>query len=207
MKRLMFYSKRKLPDMAKSRDIIRENGVMIFLCTMFLCGLVTGISVYFGAERERELITLFVQRYISRSAVQLFLYEIVLNSAALFFAALSGISAVGLPFVSAVPFVRGVLNGITAAYLVADFSAVGYGRYAVMNVPGECLCVLSMLYLCDMCASDSVRVFKLLFTERGERPNGARYIAVCGICAVVGVLSCAVNLLMRLIFGGIFVLD
>ncbi len=207
MKRLMIYSKRKLPIFAEGKDIFRKNGVIIFMCMMFLCGLITGISAYFGADREREFIALLMQKYFSRSAVSLFMSEIAVTSALIGIAVVSGISAAGMPFIAAVPFVKGMMNGIMSAYLIGTFSAVGYGYYAIMVVPGGCLCVLSLVYLCEMCCSASGKVFRISFTESRDAINGARYLIFCGICVLFGVLSCAIDLLIRLIFGGVFTLS
>lgn len=204
MKRLMIYSKRKLPDISSGRDFFKKNGVMIFLCIIFLCGLITGISVYFGADRERELITLFTQRYVARSTVSFYVNELIVTSVLMIIAALAGVSAAGLPFIAAVPFVKGMLNGVLSAYLIGTFSAVGYGYYALMTVPGGCLCVLAIVHLCEMCCSVSGKVFKTSFADSREGINGARYLIICGICVLGGALSCTVDLIMRLIFGGVF---
>lgn len=133
--------------------------------------------------------------------------EIAVTSALIGIAVVSGISAAGMPFIAAVPFVKGMMNGIMSAYLIGTFSAVGYGYYAIMVVPGGCLCVLSLVYLCEMCCSASGKVFRISFTESRDAINGARYLIFCGICVLFGVLSCAIDLLIRLIFGGVFTLN
>lgn len=204
MKRLMIYSKRKLPFVSGGKDIIKQNGVLIMLFTVFVCGLITGISLYFGADRERELISLFTERLISKDPLPYFASELLLNFIILAIIMISGVGAAGFPFIAAMPFVKGLLNGILSAFLIGSFSTKGFGYYALMIVPGGALCVSAMLFLCEYCFSVSVKVFKCTFTENREGVNGARLLAVYGIALAAAILSCAVSLLFRLIFGGIF---
>lgn len=204
MKKFMFYSKRKLPDIAGGKDFFIQNGVIVFLLVMFLCGLITGVSVYLGADRERDIITLFAERYVSRSPLPFFANDLVVTSVLLLSAALAGVGAAGTPFVAAVPFVKGLLIGILSAYFIGTDSAAGYGCYALTVVPGGCICTVAVLYMCEMCCSVSCKVFRLSFCDSREKINGARFLIICGICLVAGAASCTVDLLMRLIFGGIF---
>ena len=204
MKRLMIYSKRKLPDITGGKDLIKKNGVIIFLGVMFLCGLITGISLYFGAERERELITLFAERFVARRALPFFLTELVINGVPMLVAMLGGVSAAGLPFIAAVPFVKGLFHGVLSAYLITEFSAKGYGFYSLITVPGGAIGVFSVLCLCEMCFSLSGKVFRTAFADSRESINGAHVLVVYGMCMIGAVLGCTVDMIMKLIFGGIF---
>lgn len=204
MKRLMIYSKRKLPDLSGGKDMIKKNGILIFLIVVFMCGLITGISVFFGAEHERELISMFSERFSNRSPLQFFLYGLVMNGVPMIIALLGGVSAAGIPFVVAVPFVKGVFDGILSAYLIGTYMTSGYGYYALITVPGGCIGVFSLLYLCDMCFSVSQKVFRTSFTEMRENINTPKMLTVFGICLLGGVASSLLQLLTKLIFGGIF---
>lgn len=188
-----------------------DNWRLILLTAFFIGGLAAGAisSKYTDTVVLEKLMTVFGNYSAARgSQSMLATFGNALSSGLLYFlfTFICGLCAVGLPFVAAVPFIRGLGLGMIGGYLYAAQGLAGVGYYALILLPGALLSVVALL----LAGSESVKMsLGMLFSVASSHPpliHSAFRTFCIKYCFLFAVMACSAVLDAFLIkaFGGFF---
>ena len=138
-----------------------DNWKLLILASLFIAGMVFGAAA--AKTSNGELIHKLTETFINytqlritqgifanfcNSLISVFVYLIIVY--------VSGLCAVGIPFISAVPFFRGLGLGMICGYLYKTYELTGIGYCLLTIYPGAVLSVAALIYACNEGALMSV---------------------------------------------------
>jgi len=192
----------------------KKNNTLIVLGGLFVAGMILGAMLLRGAGHDTlSLLERLVGGFIAGRA-QAGLYENFLSafgSSMLFVGAVfvAGFCAIAQPVILAVPLVRGLGFGFSAASLYMRYGAHAAGIVGVLMLPGMLLSTLAILICCRQALRLSGSFFSTMRpdADKAAQPLSLRvhclsHAFALGLCA----LSAFIEAVLYLAFANSFVL-
>lgn len=183
------------------------------LFTLFLCGLVIGVTLV--NKSSDSLLEFFFE--ILRNNIltktqtgwfKCFCFEFIWLFIPVFFCFISGLCGVGLPFIWSVPLLFGLISGMAFSVLFIKYGITGLGYCALIYIPSCALTTADLIKCCCKSSQMSGDIF-LYILSAGNKDNnkksmlkeyGASYILFCIPIIIAAVLNvCGFKL-----FSGLF---
>ena len=187
----------------------KKNNVLLFLCALFLVGVLLGTLLLRSADADTwDILGKLTSGYLSsrKDATLLQNFWSALGPMLLFLVGvfLCGFSAVSQPLEVLVPLFRGLGYGISIASLYAGYGTSAIGYVALFMLPGM---VFTTLALC-FCCRESLRLSGSFFAAMNGQDKGfyslraylARYVTSAIVCVLAALLEAA----LYFVFAGFF---
>ena len=180
----------------------------LFLLTGLLVGV---ICVRYGADSLRGLATdIFEQARTDKSQQSVFalFFSDWLGSLCFLFAAFTvGLCAVGLPFLTLIPLIKGIYLGALGGYMYTQYGLSGIGYCALIVYHGAALMLAALVYACSESMMMSADICGMLVnkTKSPDKNNTLKlYCVRYGV--LLAILFCAslINTAFFKLFSGYF---
>ncbi|NMP38161.1 MAG: hypothetical protein GX051_08630 [Clostridiales bacterium] len=188
-----------------------DNWKLLVLASLFIAGMVFGAAAAktSGSELIQKLTLTFINYTKLRITQGMFanfcnsFISVIVYLIAVF---ISGLCAVGLPFIGAVPLFRGLGLGLMCGYLYRAYELTGIGYCLLTIYPGAVLSVAALIYACNEGAIMSVDAFSSISgkKERTAESTIKLYCTRFAVLFAVTILSAAVDALFTKAFSGFF---
>jgi len=192
----------------------KKNNTLISLGGLFVAGMILGVMLLRGAGHDTlGLLERLVSGFIA-GRTEAGLYENFISafgSSILFVGAVfvAGFCAIAQPVILAVPFVRGLGFGFSAASLYLRYGAQATGMVGVLMLPGMLLSTLAILICCRQALRLSGSFFATMRPDADKtaqplclRTHCTVHAFALGLCA----LSALIEAALYLAFANSFVL-
>lgn len=203
--------RRPLPN-GMLAERIAAGWKLILLTALFTAGMAFGaVLVKSSANHEwlEQLMKLLQEYSIMRSSQSLF--STMCNSlfANLIFLAVAftaGLCALGLPFLTLLPFIRGLGLGAVFGYLYSAKALAGVGYCLLILLPGAILSIATLLIGCREGITMSFDVFSVMSGKKtlDSYHNFRLYCARFGILLALLVCASLADALFAKAFSGFF---
>lgn len=187
------------------------NWLLYFLVLIFFSGLIFGsVSIKNPENIIDQRIIDFYSEYLHNknglSIVLIFLYTLLISFVPVMISFFVGLCAVGIPFISAVPFVVGIIIGIISGYLYESYLLKGLGYCATIVFPSATVACSGIIMSCKESILMSRNMLSLLAMGRGQHNRRfsdycIRYLIYTALC----MLSALIQAVMYNIFSGLFI--
>ena len=193
----------------------KKNNTIIALGGLFIAGMVLGVMLLRGAGHDTLLLLERLVGGFIAGRAQAGLYENFISafsSSMLFVVAVfvAGFCAIAQPVILAVPLVRGLGFGFSAASLYLRYGAQATGMVGVLMLPGMLLSTLAILICCRQALRFSGAFFAAMRNESDKTAHPLSLRAHCavhafalGLCA----LGAFIEAVLYLAFANSFVLS
>lgn len=189
---------------------INYKPVLFFVFLLF--GLLTGvICIKYGVNSLVELTAdIFEQSRLENSekGILEFFFSDFLSSVCFLFASFTlGLCAVGIPFLPAIPFVKGIYLGALGGYMYTEYGVGGIGYCALIIYPGAALMLAALIYGCteSMCMSADLCSVLLNKPKGVSTVNALKFYCVrYAVLIFIILIAAVVNTLFFKLFGSYF---
>ena len=201
MKKIMIYTKRggSVPALRKYMPI---NADAVLFLVVFICGLMTGCSLYFSVG-AKNVFSAAVSRMAEYGILQNVLLRAVICLVIVIAGFIGGTGAAGMIPLVLLPLLGGAVHGMIASEAMLS-AANGFGKYALTVLPGGILYFASLICFCTESADTSKKTAALLFFRRTEHPEVKRYAIRCAVWFGAMLLGAMTDHITDRIFSGLF---
>lgn len=144
----------------KLTDMILNNQIVIIVFVIYVFGLIAGSICYNSIDSESvKAVTDELLAFKQKSFVDQLIDDLCLNVSLYFLTFIFGLCCIGLPAVSLMPFVIGIINSVKISYFYINYGIKGIGYTLLMILPGASLFVAVSI----LSASNGIEMSRVLF--------------------------------------------
>lgn len=144
----------------KLTDMILNNQIVIIVFVIYVFGLIAGSICYNSIDSESvKAVTDELLAFKQKSFVDQLIDDLCLNISLYFLTFIFGLCCIGLPAVSLMPFVIGIINSVKISYFYINYGIKGIGYTLLMILPGASLFVAVSI----LSASNGIEMSRVLF--------------------------------------------
>lgn len=144
----------------KLTDMILNNQIVIIVFVIYVFGLIAGSICYNSIDSESvKAVTDELLAFKQKSFVDQLIDDLCLNVSLYFLTFIFGLCCIGLPAVSLMPFVIGIINSVKISYFYINYDIKGIGYTLLMILPGASLFVAVSI----LSASNGIEMSRVLF--------------------------------------------
>ena len=149
---------------------ISENRILFIFITIVISGVIIGsLSFNFISTSTKEevfkIISNFLQESEKLSIIKLFSRSLVNDYIYLFILFVSGVCALGLPIIFALPLLKGISTGVLISYIYTQQGLNGFVYYLIiLSVPAT-LMLMCIIFACREAYYMSLGISMGVFTE------------------------------------------
>lgn len=157
-------------------EAVVQNWRLLFLFLMFAAGMACGASIIKDGDSflTSKLVEVFESYHAIRSVQSiaatfgntLFASTLFILSGYIF-----GLCAVGIPIISALPFLKGLGLGMVTGWLYSTFALKGLAYSLLIIYPGSLVAILALLLGCNESLMTSYDIF-LSISNRSDKADG-----------------------------------
>ena len=189
---------------------IKSDWIIIMLIIIFFTGLLIGAYMIKNGENTFtskivESYTSFTEVSQSKSFTILFFKLFSIGSGVILLMYFTGLCALGIPFVTIIPFIAGLFIGIISGFYYKHYMLKGLGYCMIIIFPSMILFCASMLIACKGSIKMSRNMLNLLSMRRSQPQESFKsYTVNYLILILITALSCLVYTILTKLFSGIF---
>lgn len=140
--------------------MILNNQIVIIVFVIYVFGLIAGSICYNSIDSESvKAVTDELLAFKQKSFVDQLIDDLCLNVSLYFLTFIFGLCCIGLPAVSLMPFVIGIINSVKISYFYINYGIKGIGYTLLMILPGASLFVAVSI----LSASNGIEMSRVLF--------------------------------------------
>lgn len=135
----------------KLSEAIINNQIVIIVFVIYVFGLIAGSVCYNSIDSESvKAVTDELLSFKQKTFTQQLVNDLCLNMTMYFLTFIFGLCCIGLPAVSLMPFLIGIINSVKISYFYLNYGTKGIGYTLLMILPGASMFVaVSVLSACD----------------------------------------------------------
>lgn len=189
---------------------IKSDWIIIILIILFFAGLIIGAYMIKNGENNFtsgivESYSSFTDPSNSKSFTILFFKLFSIGSGIILLMYFTGLCALGIPFVSLIPFSAGLFIGIISGFYYKHYMLKGLGYCMIIIFPSMILFCASMLIACKGSIKMSRNMLNLLSMRHSQTQESFKsYTVNYLILILITALSCLVYTVLTKLFSGIF---
>lgn len=185
----------------------------VVLFTLFICGVIIGVSVVKSGGDEwnlfsKKILTNYLSAKSNGNILKCFSSTFVMMISVAFISFLTGLCAVGVPFIGFVPLLFGGFCGVAVSTFVVNFGIQGLVYCTIINIPCYAITAASII----KCSCESLKMSLELFGAISDSGFGdckrkgylkeytVNYLVLC-IPIAIGSLASAIGFE---VFSGLF---
>lgn len=133
---------------------LKESWRIILLLSLFICGLIIGSFVVKNNDSimSNQLESIIKSGITTKNNSQfweVFFNSITVNLVFLISAFSLGLCAIGIPFISLIPLIKGFGLGISGAYIYSNYSVKGVCYCLLILFPAQIISSALLIYACN----------------------------------------------------------
>lgn len=181
--------------------------MLIFLIAGLLCG---ALIIRNGGGAVLDKLITIIDSYksvrIQQGIIANFCNSMLSGMSFLMLSAFLGFSAIGAPFIVALPFIRGTGLGMICGYLYSTYKLTGLGYCILIIYPGAAVALVAFLLACSESYQLSKSIFGtcILTSKATQRQEIKDFLLKQCIFAAVTAGASLVDALMTAIFSSFF---
>lgn len=175
------------------------NWLMFILITLFFIGLILGsFSVKSGDNFFTQKITQIYSSYLIQkntfNSTLIFIVTFFMSMSAVVVSFFTGLCALGIPFIVAVPVVSGAVIGTISGYVYETYLLKGLGYCAIIIFPAASITLVSLISSCKESLIMSKNMLSILATGRNQQQDifkgyCIKHLAFAAICATAALIE------------------
>lgn len=195
----------------QTSQFLSQNLILVFLGLIFIAGIILGTHMLTGSNNElintiKEITGNFIT-IRSRQDINTTLMTTFVSSVGLLVVVfLCGFSAVAIPFILFVPFLKGISFGLTAGGIISSLGGSGVLVTGLLLIPNTIISIVIVMYGAKNALALSKQLF--MFLLKGEKTGEEisvqlycfRFLFYAGVLAIgAGIESILFKLLLQFI--------
>lgn len=192
---------------------IKTQWQFLLICSFFISGLVSGALtaggyIQSGDEALGVIVSGFVSSRTGQAFGEIFLSSIFSSLPFIAAAFLSGVCAIGIPFVPIIAIARGVGIGISLGYFYIYYGINGILYCLLMIIPGAVIASTALLLACKQSLDYSYLLFCHVFMPNKRQDKAIDIRIYCmryAVFAVMIILSAIIDACFASLFSDLFV--
>lgn len=190
---------------------LRTNPSLFSFFALFLISLICGCLFYRNGHFEK-LSSILFDFFYSNSTHNKFslnlIFTFVVYFSFLFASYLFGTSVIGIAFIPAIVFVKGIFTSLLLCHIYANFGFQGIVYNLLMFIPGTLISILVLFTGCSECIKLSYNLGSMLFGGSNcfEKNFRKRFVVLFLILTLLLVIASMINVLSSRAFINYFTL-
>ena len=183
---------------------IKENSLSILFFTLFLCGILVGSTVWNHSEKLCPILNTIAMNQISEQYNMILLTTAAEAIAFTLLCVFSSVSGLGLTLLIITAFIKGLIEALTASYLITEFAIKGLGYYCILLLPGKIIAATAMITLCAVSGEISKKTASIIFLGENTEIGIREYLLKTAVLTSIMLLSGGIRCLCVRFFSGLF---
>jgi len=182
------------------KNIINQRKKYLFLSTIILIGIISGILfIFFISKEDKSLVKIELEaffNYIKENKINYFssfINSVTSNFLYLIIIWVLGISIIGMPIIIFLLFFKGFIFGFSFSSVIANYGFKGILLAGSYQLPHQLLLIVFLLLIGFYAINFSIRLFRVLLLK--ENINLVlyfkKYNKITIIC-IIGIIICSI---------------
>lgn len=190
---------------------LKDSWRITLLTALFVSGLIVGAAIVKSSDTVlMQQISAIIQSYIEKRATQsfliLFVNSIIPIILFLYLSFSSGLCAIGMPLIAAIPVIKGLGTGIIGAYLYSVCEIDGVCYCLLLYFPASIISTAILIFACNESFFMSTDLFTILKDKHYSAPENIFRLYITRYCILVAfTLLCSIfDAFLVSSFSGLF---
>lgn len=193
----------------QTSQFISQNLILVFLGLIFIAGIILGTNMLTGSNSEiintikditGNFISIRSQQDVNTTLMTTFISSVGLLAVVF----LSGFSAVAIPLILFVPFLKGISFGLTAGGIISSLGGSGVLVTGLLLIPNTIISIVIIMYGAKNALALSKQLF--MFLVKGEKTGEEisiqfycfKFLFYAGVLAIGAAIE---SILFKLLLG------
>jgi len=195
------------------KNIISQRKKYLFLSTIILVGIISGILfIFFISKEDKSLVKIELDtffNYIKENKINYFstfINSVTSNFLYLISIWILGISIIGMPIIIFLLFFKGFIFGFSFSSVIANYGFKGILLASSYQLPHQLLVIICLLLIGFYAINFSVRLFRVLLLKENINlvPYFKRYSKITIICIIGIIISSIVETFLSPVLINLF---
>ena len=194
-------------------ELIKKKWKSFVILFLFAFGILLGAYILKqNIEFTNTTLSSIINSYISSKKEQSiafnFINSLKLNLFFILTTFLLGFCAVGTPFITLVPIIKGIGTGLICGYLYLEYNFNGLGYCTLIIYPGLIIFMLTLIAACNLSMSFSYEMLSCIAGNNKRNTQGEYSLKLFfiryAIVLTLSILSSAIDSVTIRLFSGLF---